>query len=403
MAIEVIGRGWNKAYYSQHRPTESSPCLPIGIKGLLRGITPKTLDGHLQKALQMQPRGETYDSHPLVNMIREFPLQDKCILASSNAMVFYNMNMDWGRVQAARDPSCVVQCPPEFFFDTEIPYAINAWMECGGPVSRELAQLQWKNLNQMLKSIIAVDTITPQKDWPDMTFVDQGLAIPSLSGDENVFIPGLMRNDERCGEAVFVRDFFAERGYTVRNLPYTRGHRTNEGEAYFESNGDVHIIPGKAALIVGSGKRSTANVAPALAEITGYKIFPVNLTISSEEPVYHLDTVASVIKKDIIMLYPQGMNAASLALLLMVFKNTYFIGKQELRDEFLPNSKAIRGHMFTQTSVSEGFLSFCQSVLGKDYVHQFPMSELNASGGGINCCSKLAFHVPPTDGKPEGA
>ena len=284
-------------------------------------------------------------------------------------------------------------CQPAHFFDQEVPYTINAWMRKGMPVSRETAMHQWNRLKWAISQVLPVDVMQPRKKCPDMTFVDQGLALPSQVGDAPIFIPSLLQEAVRRPEVKGAIEFFKERGYSVLDLDSALARKAT---ASFEANGDVHIVPGHPLLFVGHGRRTSTNILAPLEELTGHQIIPIYMGQKTRS--YHLDTASSIISPETAIIYPQGLSPDGFILFCLFFNNVYLVNAREAREEFVPNSKQVGQTFFTQTSVNEHFLHFLDTRPPEEIIEvvEVDMSELNKSGGGINCCSKLAFHIPPS-------
>lgn len=373
-----------KLFYTATRPMNPRDFLPKSIRRALRNVTPRSLEMTLLKRLDMKASGEKYDSHPLLRHLHTFPQQNACVITGGNREVFYFQSLPLENFGAVRQPSSIVMCDPFHYLNGLIKIDANAWSNRYVHYSRKRAVRQWKPLLcSIIDKAMPVDVIPSVKGLPAMVFVDQGLAIPSRTGDENIFVPSKMKKPHRKGEVAVATEFFRDRGYDIRSLEYK--------DNCFESNGDCHVVPGIPLLLMGFGDRSSVEIARELEEKTGYNVLPFELTRGDIS--YHFDTVSSIVNQDTLLLFPKGLRPESLAIMLMLFRNFYLISRNEAFNEFTPNSKVIGDILFTQTSVSNAFLQFISKHVKE--VMQFDMSEFNKAGGGINCCSKLAFHVPP--------
>lgn len=383
-----------RAYYSSLRPTSPARSLPARIESCLGGVTPRSIERHIVSSLDIRRNGEKYDLHPAIIMLGSFGHWNRSILSGSNRVVFDSLLFDWERgvLSSTQLPQSITMCQPTHFFDGKIPYSINIWMRKGFPVSRALAVSQWNDLKAEIARTTQVDVMGPVRGCPDMVFVDQGLAVPSMSGGKPIFIPSAMKETSRKQEVSHAARFFQSRGYEVVSL---RDFLPRNAIVTFESNGDVHVVPGKNVLFVGFGGRTSSDVLPAISEITGHTVVPIFM--DQKTGAYHLDTATSIISPNSAVVFAPGLGEDSLALFLMFFRNIYFASQTEADEEFICNSKQIGDRFFTQTSVSEQFLRFLGSRPAEEIaaVLQFDMSEFNKSGGGINCCSKLTFHTPP--------
>ncbi len=106
----------------------------------------------------------------------------------------------------------ILMCSPEYY---EVDYVINPWME--GNVhksSQAQAIAQWQGLYKIIKEYAIVDLIPPAKGWPDMVFTaNAGLVLGQKAILSRFYHP------ERQGEEPFFKQWFADHGFQVYELP----------------------------------------------------------------------------------------------------------------------------------------------------------------------------------------
>ena len=106
----------------------------------------------------------------------------------------------------------ILMCAPHHY---DVDYVINPWME--GNIhrsSREIAQAEWNELYQVLKTYAHIDLVEPQPGWPDMVFAaNAGLVLGDRVVLSRFFHP------ERQGEEPYFQQWFEDQGFQVLTLP----------------------------------------------------------------------------------------------------------------------------------------------------------------------------------------
>ena len=186
----------------------------------------------------------------------------------------------------------MVMCPPHHY---DVDYVINPWM--AGNIhrsSRELAQEQWRQLNQVLSTYATVDLVEPQPGWPDMVFAaNAGLVLGDTIVLSRFFHP------ERQGEEPYFQAWFEKQGYTVHTLPPSLP---------FEGAGDALLDRAGRWLWAGYGFRSELDSHPYLAKWLDIKVFSLRLV---DRRFYHLDTCFCPLTDGYLLYYPSAFDTYS--------------------------------------------------------------------------------------------
>ena len=161
-----------------------------------------------------------------------------------------------------------LMCPPEHF---GVLYEINPWMSRAVRVDPDRARSQWDDLVAALRSAGAeIELQEPRPDLPDLVFTaNAGL----VNGRQ--FVPARFRHPERRGETPHDVAWFAERGFTVDELPPGMTH---------EGAGDA--LPFGGVLVSGYSFRSDAGSHAQISRLTGAAVRSVELC---DARLYHLD------------------------------------------------------------------------------------------------------------------
>ena len=196
------------------------------------------------------------------------------------------------------EPIRFLMCPPDHY---DVDYVINPWME--GNIhksSRDRAVEQWHGLFHVLKDHAIVDLIKPMPGWPDMVFTaNAGLVL----GD-NVVLSRFFHK-ERQGEEPYFKQWFAEQGYTVHELPK---------DLPFEGAGDALLDREGRWLWAGYGFRSELDSHPHLAKWLDTEVLSLRLM---DERFYHLDTCFCPLSGGYLLYYPPAFDAYSNRLIEM--------------------------------------------------------------------------------------
>ena len=170
------------------------------------------------------------------------------------------MELPWGRR--------FLMCPPEHF---GVLYEINSWMSTEVAVDLDRAQDQWEGLVRTLRAAGAeIEVLPPVAGLPDLVFTaNAGI----VNGDQ--FVPARFRHPERQGETPHDVAWFAERGWTVDELPLGVSH---------EGAGDA--LPFGSVLVSGYRQRTDAASHAYVSRLTGAAVRSVELV---DPRLYHLD------------------------------------------------------------------------------------------------------------------
>jgi lysine-ketoglutarate reductase/saccharopine dehydrogenase-like protein (TIGR00300 family) len=185
-----------------------------------------------------------------------------------------------------------LMCAPDHY---DVDYVINPWME--GNIhrsSRDLAQLQWHKLHDVLKAHATVDLIEPQQGWPDMVFTaNAGLIL----GDTVVL--SCFFHPERQGEEPYFQAWFEDQGFTVHTLPKSLP---------FEGAGDALLDRSEGWLWAGYGFRSELDSHPYLAKWLDVEVLSLRLV---DRRFYHLDTCFCPLADGSLIYFPPAFDIYS--------------------------------------------------------------------------------------------
>jgi lysine-ketoglutarate reductase/saccharopine dehydrogenase-like protein (TIGR00300 family) len=186
----------------------------------------------------------------------------------------------------------ILMCAPHHY---DVDYAINPWMEGNiHRASRELAEQQWHQLYEVLKTHATVDLVEPQLGWPDMVFTaNAGLVLGDTVVLSRFFHP------ERQGEEPFFQQWFEAQGYTVHQLPKSLP---------FEGAGDALFDRSGRWLWAGYGFRSELDSHPYLAKWLDIEVLSLRLV---DRRFYHLDTCFCPLTDGYLLYYPAAFDTYS--------------------------------------------------------------------------------------------
>lgn len=191
-----------------------------------------------------------------------------------------------------------LMCAPDHY---DVDYVINPWME--GNVhksSRDRAVDQWHQLHHVIKDHAIVDLVPPQKGWPDMVFTaNAGLVLGDIA------VVSRFYHKERQGEEPYFKDWFANNGFTVYELPK---------DLPFEGAGDALLDREGRWLWAGYGFRSELDSHPYLAKWLNIEVLSLRLV---DERFYHLDTCFCPLSGGYLLYYPPAFDSYSNRLIEM--------------------------------------------------------------------------------------
>lgn len=268
------------------------------------------------------------------------------------------LELPWGRR--------FLMCPPDYF---EVSYSINHWMDTEIKVDRDKAMRQWVDLVDTLEAAGAtVETVSPQPGLPDMVFTANAGIV-----DGRTFQPAAMRHPQRQPEIPFVRDRFAELGWTVAEQPV----QVQEGA------GDA--LPFAGSLVAGYGMRSVLESYHELTERAGWNVVPVRL---NDPRFYHVDITFCPLDERTALVVPEAFDSWDLETLTRLVPDPVPVTGKE-------------GELFVANSVVVGrtiIMPACTVRLGRQLekrgfeVVVTDLSEFMKAGGGPRCLT-LALDV----------
>ncbi|MDB9311637.1 TIGR00300 family protein [Spirulina sp. CS-785/01] len=185
-----------------------------------------------------------------------------------------------------------LMCSPTYY---DVDYVINPWME--GNIhksSYDKAKDQWHQLYEVIKEHTHVYLVDPAKGWPDMVFTaNAGLVLGN-----NVVLSRFLHK-ERQGEEPYFKQWFADNGYNVFELP---------PELPFEGAGDALLDREGRWLWAGYGFRTELDSHPYLAKWLDIEVLSLRLVDSR---FYHLDTCFCPLANGYLLYYPPAFDAYS--------------------------------------------------------------------------------------------
>jgi len=256
-----------------------------------------------------------------------------------------------------------LMCPPDHY---GIEYEINPWMHRQIQPDREKARRQWLRLKETLEAALgaAVELIESRAGLPDMVFTANAGYV-----EGELFIPSRFRYRARQGEEPWFREWFANRCYTIRELP---------GKWEFEGFGDA--LPWQERILAGYHFRSDINSHAALGTILHKEALSLELTDSR---FYHLDTCLCPLTEGEVMYYPAAFDKYALSALWGL------VGEDRLLA--VTEAEALR---FCCNAIPAGkrivMNSGCPDIAGRlrsrGYeVYDTDLSEFLKSGGSARC------------------
>jgi lysine-ketoglutarate reductase/saccharopine dehydrogenase-like protein (TIGR00300 family) len=269
----------------------------------------------------------------------------------------------------------ILMCAPHHY---DVDYVINPWME--GNIhrsSRDIAQAQWDQLYQVLKTYATVDLVEPQRGWPDMVFTaNAGLVLGQTVVLSRFFHP------ERQGEEPYFQQWFEDKGYTVHTLPKSLP---------FEGAGDALLDRSGRWLWAGYGFRSELDSHPYLAKWLDVEVLSLRLV---DRRFYHLDTCFCPLTDGYLLYYPAAFDTYSNRMIELRVPAEKRIAIDELdAANFACNSVNV-GAVVVMNKASDGL----KQILGDRgfTVVETPLTEFLKAGGAAKC---LTLRV--TEPRPE--
>lgn len=258
----------------------------------------------------------------------------------------------------------VLMCKPTYF-DT-LDYIINPWMQ-PGTIDSKKAMEEWNHLVKAYEAQdIQVKIIDQQKGVPDMVFAtDQGIV-----RDRTVLLSRFWC-DERKGETKYYRQWFQERGYTIKELPEN---------IYFEGNGDSYFWHDK--LLIGIGYRADERTCEAISKAFDIEVIPLQIV---NPAFYHLDVGLLPLNADTAFYFPNAFSEESREVLKKIVPNLIELTEDEANN-FAANSVITDHHVVHQA----GNPTFKKNLEDLGYTSvEVNISEFMKSGGGPHCLTNV--------------
>jgi lysine-ketoglutarate reductase/saccharopine dehydrogenase-like protein (TIGR00300 family) len=262
------------------------------------------------------------------------------------------------------DLARILMCAPTHY---DVDYVINPWME--GNIhrsSRDLAQTQWNELYEVLKTHAAVDLVDPQRGWPDMVFTaNAGLVLGDAVVLSRFFHP------ERQGEEPYFQAWFEAQGYTVHTLPKSLP---------FEGAGDALLDRAGRWLWAGYGFRSELDSHPYLAKWLDVEVLSLRLV---DRRFYHLDTCFCPLMDGYLLYYPAAFDTYSNRLIELRVPAQKRIAIDEVDAVNFACNSVNLDRTVVMNKASEGL----KQILGDRgfTVIETPLTEFLKAGGAAKC------------------
>ncbi|QCS48916.1 TIGR00300 family protein [Picosynechococcus sp. PCC 11901] len=194
------------------------------------------------------------------------------------------------------NPTRILMCAPDYY---EVDYVINPWMEGNVHKSSQAQAIeQWQALHQIIKEYAVVDLVPPAQGWPDMVFTaNAGLVLGQKAILSRFYHP------ERQGEEPYFKQWFAENGFQVYELPQ---------DLPFEGAGDALFDRDSGALWAGYGFRSELDSHAYIAQWLDVEVLSLRLI---DPRFYHLDTCFCPLSGGYLLYYPPAFDTYSNALI----------------------------------------------------------------------------------------
>jgi N-dimethylarginine dimethylaminohydrolase/methylmalonyl-CoA mutase cobalamin-binding subunit len=253
-----------------------------------------------------------------------------------------------------------LMCPPTYF---DVVYSINPWMDPGQPVDPRRAARQWQRVHDVFVELgHAVELIPPVPGLPDMVFAANGATV--MDGRALV---ARFRYHQRAAESAAYLDWFAARGYQVRQAEWT-----NEGE------GDFLVAGG--LLLAGSGFRTDRRSHAESGDFFGRPVIGLTLV---DDHYYHLDTALAVLDERTVVYYPAAFAPGSQEILRALFPDA-IIATDEDAQAFGLNAVSDGRHVVLPAGAA--CLTAQLRERGFEPI-EVEVSELLRAGGGVKCCT----------------
>jgi lysine-ketoglutarate reductase/saccharopine dehydrogenase-like protein (TIGR00300 family) len=257
-----------------------------------------------------------------------------------------------------------LMCAPDHY---DVDYVINPWME--GNVhrsSRDRAVEQWHKLYGVLKGLVHVDLVPPQKGVPDMVFTaNAGLVLGKKA------VVSRFYHKERQGEEPYFKAWFAENGFEVFELPR---------DLPFEGAGDALFDRAGGWLWAGYGFRSELDSHPLLAKWLEVEVLSLRLI---DNRFYHLDTCFCPLANGYLLYYPPAFDSYSNRLIEMRVPAEKRIAIEEADAVVFACNAVNIGETVVMNKVSDSLKQRLNRV--GFTVIETPLTEFLKAGGAAKC------------------
>jgi N-dimethylarginine dimethylaminohydrolase len=256
-----------------------------------------------------------------------------------------------------------LMCPPDHY---GIEYEINPWMHRQIQPDRELARRQWENLKEILGNRLGakVELIDPKPGLPDMVFTANAGYV-----EGEIFVPSRFRYRARQGEEPWFRQWFADRGFEIRELP---------GEWVFEGFGDA--LPWREKILAGYRFRSDIRSHAELGRLLGREVLSLELCDSR---FYHLDTCLCPLAEGEVMYFPGAFDDYGRAALRGLVGEERLHAVSEAEAQHFCCNAILAGK---QLVLNSGSPELAGRLEGRGYeIIECDLSEFLKSGGSARC------------------
>jgi len=256
----------------------------------------------------------------------------------------------------------ILLCEPRHY---ALEYEINPWMKLENQPQMDLAQSQWRTLqNQLLSEGVKLSFLEPQTGVPDLVFTANGALI-----HQGEAVLSRFRYRERQREEPHFQQWLLERQFTLHRLP--------EGQC-FEGEGDALFWAGD--LIAGYGFRSDLDSHQWIAKLWGLHCISLCLV---DPRFYHLDTCFCPLNDHLALYYPPAFDSYAQRALQGLDRELIAVNEADAL-AFCCNALVLGNRVILQ-HCSRELKALLQSY-GFDLV-QLDFSEFMKAGGSAKCLS----------------
>lgn len=273
------------------------------------------------------------------------------------------------------EPKMALMCEPTYF---EVKDAKNPFMEGNlGAVDTVKAREQWQALKQTFEKCgLQVKVLPAIAGLEDMVFAANQV-LPGIRDGQPFVVLSEMTHESRRREVPFYRQWFANAGYRILELPGIDHPR-------FEGQGDVIWHPGREVLWAGFGSRTEERVPQLLCDLLKVAVMKVHLAGSK---FYHLDTAFCVLDETTVMLHSPAISPVSMELIRYFFPNVIDVSEADANN-FACNALAFERNVILQ----KGSADTCEQLKKAGFTPvEVDTSEFMKSGGSVFCLKMMIF------------